>query len=114
MTNTKLIELAKRLQGPNGPWKSRDSVIIYTKTLNEAAEAILTLIAQKETARNDALEGYVLVPMEPTEAMIKAWEKSKPYDGDYTDEKCATACWKDMVASAIGGKTPAQPAKEKV
>lgn len=52
---------------------------------------------------------YVLVPREPTEAIIEAWEKSKPYDGDYTDEKCAAACWKDMVAAALAALAKETP-----
>lgn len=51
-------------------------------------------------------DGWKMVPVEPTEAMIEAWEKSKPYDGDYTDEKCATACWKDMVSAAPESAKP--------
>lgn len=76
-------------------------------TIDCIPHTIETIIAALVAAGEMAGErqGWKLVPVEPTEAMIEAWEKSKPYDGDYTDEKCATACWKDMVAAATGEKT---------
>jgi hypothetical protein len=65
-----------------------------------------TIIAALSACRGLADGTHVIVPKEPTEAMVVTWKKSKPYDGDYTDEKCATACWKDMVAAAISGVKP--------
>lgn len=82
----------------------------YGKYVQEKMEVIRL---QKQIASLEAAtlqpavgDGWKVVPVEPTEAMIEAWEKSKPYDGDYTDEKCATACWKDMVAAALQGEKP--------
>ena len=76
--------------------------LVTVEACRRAAEAYAAL----EAASTDG-EGWVRVPREPTEAMLIAWTNSKPYDGDYTDDKCATACWKDMVdASQLKGEKP--------
>jgi hypothetical protein len=82
-------------EGPRAyDWSDKPHRLVYDLC------AELERIAALEAASTDG-EGWVRVPREPTEAMCLAWTNSKPYDGDYTDDKCATACWKDMVAAAL-------------
>ena len=57
----------------------------------EAAKAILTALSNA---------GFVVVPREPTEAMIEAWEGAKPDDiKDTSAKNWATADYKAMLSA---------------
>lgn len=62
----------------------------------DAAAAIAALDAHR------ASRGMVLVPAEPTEAMVRAWSTAYPPPGEFTDESCARADWRAMLAAREG------------
>lgn len=49
-------------------------------------------------------EGYAVVPVEPTEAMVSAWSIAFPNDpkdnGTWSDDQCARADWSAMLSAS--------------